>query len=324
MAAHIQAPALELIELPQLDSVDLDHLLADEINIWRETFAWDYRPSADLLRRYIHIRSLTGCALRHNGQIIGYAYYVCEGKKALIGDFYVRSPFATPEIEMTLLEGVIRSVMRTPGIRRIESQLMLLQSPPGAVLPLPFRGNVMRYERLFMELDCERILNLPQATPNYRVRFVPWAERYQEEMAHLISAAYRGHVDSEINDQYRSIPGARQFLNNIIRFPGCGRFSPESSVLAIDVSSGKVCGMCLASQIGADAGHVTQLCVLPAVRHVRLGYELLRESVQRLRGAGCHTASLTVTGANVDAFRLYESIGFEVTASFPALVWDRS
>ena len=60
----------------------------------------------------------------------------------------------------------------------------------------------------------------------------------QEEAAHVISAAYRGHVDSEINDQYRSIPGARRFVTNIVRFPGCGisqrkdRSSPSMNTAA--------------------------------------------------------------------------------------------
>ncbi|MBE7157500.1 MAG: GNAT family N-acetyltransferase [Rhodospirillales bacterium] len=200
---------------------------------------------------------------------------------------------------------------------------MMLQTPLGATLPIPFNGKVHRHERSFLQLNCDGVSKLPSVVPSYRVHFVPWAERYLEDMAHLVSAAYRGHIDSEINDQYRSIPGARQFLTNIIRYPGCGRFSPHSSLLAIDGQTGKVCGMCLASQISATSGHVTQLCILPALRHVRLGYELLRQSILRLKHDGCDTVSLTVTCANVEALRLYRSVGFRGLATFPALVWER-
>jgi len=41
-----------------------------------------------------------------------------------------------------------------------------------------------------------------------------------------------------------------------------------------------------------------------------------------LLGAGCTSVSLTVTCSNVEAIRLYESIGFQTTATFPALVWE--
>ena len=36
-----------------------------------------------------------------------------------------------------------------------------------------------------------------------RVYFERWSEQYQEPAAQLIAAAYLGHVDSRINDQYR-------------------------------------------------------------------------------------------------------------------------
>ena len=45
-----------------------------------------------------------------------------------------------------------------------------------------------------------------------RIFFDRWTERRQDEAAQLIASAYRGHIDSEINDQYRSAEGARRFL----------------------------------------------------------------------------------------------------------------
>ena len=51
---------------------------------------------------------------------------------------------------------------------------------------------------------------------------------YQSAAA-VITAAYRTHVDAEINDQYRTLSGSLRFLNNIVRFPGCGFFDAEAS-----------------------------------------------------------------------------------------------
>jgi len=57
-------------------------------------------------------------------------------------------------------------------------------------------------------------------------------EQDYQPTAGLITACYRDHVDSEINDQYRSVNGSLRFLHNIVRFPGCGQFDPESSFVA--------------------------------------------------------------------------------------------
>lgn len=319
VAALPDARPAEVVELPQLNVTDLDPLLNEEIGVWQRRFAWDFRSSADLLRRFLQIHSLYGYALRVNRDVIGYAYYVVEGHKGLIGDFYLRPDRSTPSDELTLLGAVVQGLMLSPGLRRIESQLMLLRNP--LAMP-PFARYLTRHDRFFMEVDRESALKLKPVGSDFNARFFPWAERYQEEIAHLVAASYKGHVDSEINDQYRTIPGARHFLTNIIRFPGCGTFSPAASIVALDERTGRVCGVCLASMVSAASGHVTQLCVLPAIRGAKLGYEMLRQSLLRLADLGCTSMSLTVTCSNLDAIRLYESVGFRPTSTFPALIWE--
>ena len=319
MAALSDVRLTEVVELPQLNVSEVDPLLNEEIGVWRRRFAWDFRPSAELLRRFLQTRSLLGYALVINREVIGYCYYVVEGHKGLIGDLYLRPDRSTPADELTLLGALVQGLMLKPGLKRIESQLMLLRNS----LPIPpFSRNLTRHDRFFMEVDRESSLKLKPATSDFQARFFPWAERYQEEIAHVVAAAYKGHVDSEINDQYRTIPGARHFLTNIIRFPGCGTFSPAASLVAVDERTGRVCGVCLGSVVSGTSGHVTQLCVLPAIRGARLGYELLRQSLARFSDLGCTSVSLTVTCSNVGAVRLYESVGFRSLSTFPALVWE--
>lgn len=320
MAAMPDAHLPELVELPQLGATGLDALLNEEIGAWERRFTWDFRPSADLLRRFLQIRALYGYALRTGEEIIGYAYHVCEGRKGLIGDFYVRPQRGGWPAEMLLLSSTVESLIASPGIRRIESQLMMLHPP--AAQTLPFSRYLTRHDRFFMSIDGGPASELAPRAPLVRTTFTPWAERHFEEIAHLVSASYKGHVDSEINDQYRTIPGARQFLMNIVKFPGCGRFSPGASIVAIDDTTGRICGACLASLVAPRSGHLTQLCILPAIRGARLGYELMRQCMARLVELGCTTVSLTVTCSNVDAVRLYESAGFQTKGTFPALVWE--
>ncbi len=319
MAALSEALLPEVVELSQVSVSDLDPLLHEEIQAWQRRFVWDFRPSADLLRRFVHIHSLCGYALRKSKDVIGYAYFVVEGRKGLIGDFYVRDQYATPTNESMLLGALVQGLMLTAGIRRIESQLMMYR---GALSALPFSRYLTRHDRFFMELEQGETHKLRVPSADLGVTFSPWEERLAEEIAHLVAAAYRGHVDSDINDQYRTIPGARHFLTNIVRFPGCGNFSAASSRVAVDNRTGRVCGVCLTSLVSASSGHVTQLCVLPAVRGARIGYELLRQSLVHLASVGCTTVSLTVTCSNAGAIRLYESVGFHTVCSFPALVWE--
>jgi ribosomal protein S18 acetylase RimI-like enzyme len=58
------------------------------------------------------------------------------------------------------------------------------------------------------------------------------------------------------------------------------------------------------------------------VRGKGVGHELLRQSLVALRDAGCRSASLTVTAANLEAVTLYERVGFETIRHFPAYVWE--
>ena len=309
-----------MIDLSRVSADELEPVLGKAIDIWAERFSWDFRSAADLVRRVAQMKSLQGYALRFGRELQGYSYYVTEDRKAMIGDFFIDGQATSFGDEMLLLGSMIQTLMMTRGIRRIESQLMLFPMPIQAQLPYP--QFMKRHDRFFMEVSTQSVPHLPVGARGIQPRYVLWADKHYEEVSHLIAASYRGHIDSEINDQYRTIPGARRFLNNITRFPGCGRFTPSASVLALDEHSGKIVGACLASSVSASSGHITQLCVLPAVRHARLGYELLRQSMNVLKLAGSTTVSLTVTCSNSEAIRLYESIGFKIVSTFPALVWE--
>ena len=149
-----------------------------------------------------------------------------------------------------------------------------------------------------------------------------WHDHYGDAVAQLIAASYEGHIDSRINDQYRSPAGARRFLHNIVQYPGCGTFYRPASFAAFDALTGRMCGLSLASIVAPDTGHITQICVVPSARGTGIGHELLRQSLTTLREMGCGVASLTVTAANDDAVKLYERVGFRLRRQFSAYVWE--
>jgi len=294
-------------------------MLAEEIVAWREDLDWNFSASAELVRRFVEVHALNGFALLVGDEAVGYAYYVCEEHKGLVGDLFVREEYRTPELEHRLLSAVVDQLMNTRGVRRIESQLMMARSAYRRMLPAAH--HVRSHQRNFMMYDLSGVGQLAERRID-RVVFDRWTERRQDEAAQVIAASYRGHIDSEINDQYRSAEGARRFLFNIVQYPGCGTFFQPASWVALDRSSGRVQGISLTSMVAEGVGHVTQICTSPAVRGQGVGYELLRRSLASLAEAGAAKASLTVTTGNAHAVELYERVGFETLRRFPAFVWE--
>ena len=321
MAALSESALARIVDLRHLRAVDLEELLEEEILVWRDTLDWDFRPSASLVRRFLDMQALSGCALVMNGHPVGYSYSVSEERKGLIGDLYVMKDFCTPEAEERLLGYVVESLVKTPFVKRVESQLMMLRH--ARVLSLPHHRHAHAYGRNFMEVElagAPRFVAGKAIKPSILID--GWNERLQDEAAVLIADAYRDHVDSEINDQYRSADGARRFLMNIIQYPGCGSFYQPASFAAVDGELGKLCGICLSSLVQNDVGHITQVCVSQAARGTGVGYALIRRSLEALARHGCRKASLTVTAANTEAIRLYERMRFRKTREFAAYVWD--
>jgi len=320
MAALPEAQVPRLLDLGQVRVRELEGILGEETRTWRELLDWDFQASAELVRRFVDVRALNGYALQVGEGLAGYCYYVAEEHKGLIGDLYVLEEFRTAESEHRLIGAVLGAMLRGRRVRRIESQLMLFRW--ARQQPLPGSKYLSSYERNFMLLDLERAGEMPPKELGESVLFERWTERWQEETAQLIAAAYRGHIDSQINDQYRSVAGARRFLFNIVQYPGCGTFFQPASWAAIHRETGRVCGISLASLVADKVGHVTQICVGPWMQHCGVGYELLRRSLESLAQSEARRISLTVTAANQEAVRLYQRVGFRVARQFPALVWE--
>ncbi|MGH9672709.1 MAG: GNAT family N-acetyltransferase [Bryobacteraceae bacterium] len=320
MAALPERGAPGLVDLHNITAGQLDGILEEEIIVWRERMNWDFRPSADLVRRFVRMHSLSGYALIAGDRVAGYSYFVCEENKGLIGDLFVTRSLATIENEHLLLGATLEVLAGTPFVHRVECQLMMLTSSLQRILPLPHQVTI--HKRKFMTLDAAGIAALGPGKGAGRVQFEMWTEGCQDDASRLIARAYSGHIDSQINDQYRTPAGARRFLGNIIQYPGCGSFFAPASVIALDPRGGGLIGVCLSSLVSPEVGHITQVCVDPPVRGAGAGYELLRQSLLALARHGCGAVSLTVTAANTAAVDLYDRMGFHTMREFGAYVWE--
>lgn len=312
---------MEILDLRHFSSVDLRPLLEDEIEVWSRLLTWDYNGSADMILRYVDAKILPGYAAVDRGRVFGFAFFVYEGSKGVIGDLYVTNGGRLPnahEVESRLLTHVIETLQQSPGIHRVEAQLLLHET---GIVSRPFvEQGFSRHARLFMVLPLTTGKPAPAPHPDVEIR--RWSEQDYQPAAAVITTAYRGHVDSDINDQYRTLSGSLRFLNNIVRFPGCGTFDTESSFVAIHKRSRTLIGLILCSRVRNDVGHVTQVCVLPESRSHGIGETLLAATAGSLRQRKFSLLSLTVTEANKRAVDLYLRLGFDTKRVFDAFVWE--
>ena len=309
---------MRITDLRQLNSRKLLPLLEEEARYWLEELRWDYRPSLQLIQKFIDARSLAGFAALENDQPAGYGFYVLEDQKGLIGGLFVSPHFPQPEVSRKLLEEMLASLRAVPHLSRIEAQLI----PFGNAFDDVLRAQNFRlYTRQFMLLELAAVKSAAAPfSPGLRTE--RWTDRSMQACARLIHLCYANHIDGEINDQYRTEAGATKFLKNIVLLRGCGQFQPEASFLLRSLAEDRLVGVVLTSAVANGVGHTTQICVLPGYQGKGLGRKLMETSIEALRSRGFHALSLTVTAANVTAVRLYEQLGFRTVKSFAAGVWQ--
>ncbi len=309
-------------------------LLLEEAALWRTRLRWDYTQSVGLLLSYLDSRILPGFVAlsRETGAVEGYCFSVYETQKAVVGDVFARGEEKQP-LEVLLLNHLLPMLQHTPGVERVESQLML----ESETMQEPFREHgFLADRRLFLEAELPDVRELlPEnglvRRPDEPVPPLPgslhlqrWLAPHYQPAGDLIHRCYEGHGDSHINDQYRTVQGSLRFLHNIVRFPGCGVFDAEHSFVITNERSGQLEALLLVSRVEPDVAHVTQLCVAPRRRGYGLGRLLLRHAATQLAARGFRAMTLTVTEANTPALKLYRSLGFHERLGFYANVWTKA
>jgi len=319
----------EVLDLRHFSANSMRPLLEEESRVWSERLHWDYRGSADLLLQYLDSRVLPGYVAVENGRITGYVFCVYEGHKAV---FALGLPDTAAEIRDELLRRLVEMLKNTPGVTRIESQLLL--HPHGSHARVFEEADFEVHERLFMEWPLDR-RSMPENAKGdggpQRDGLAPsgmelrrWLEPDFAPASRLIASSYQGHLDSHINEQYRTPTGSQRFLHNIVRFPGCGYFDADSSRTLVRKGTTEIMGLLLCSRVRQNVGHVTQICVAPECRGMGLGRLLMQDCARNLAQRAFRMLTLTVTASNRNAVGLYQRLGFRDTHRFDAMVWDKA
>jgi ribosomal protein S18 acetylase RimI-like enzyme len=311
---------VQIVDIRQLRALDLEPLLREETAEWRTELDWDFSKSAELVRTLAGKGWLNGAALLESGRVTGYGYTGLEGRNASVWDVYLRPSSRGGNAERTLLRALFDALMESPAVDRIESQLMLIASASAEALQ---RGPIRLFERLLMTLDAQAHLPPRRGSVLQAFGIESWKNGAYDAAGNVISLAYAGQIDAIIHEHYRSREEASRFVYNLIHFPGCVAFHRAASCVAFDRITGQMAGVALSMFIADDVAHIAELCVVPQLQGIGLGYELLRQSVETLRQAGAKRISVTVTAANHTALRLYERFGFRESRRFYAFLWER-
>jgi ribosomal protein S18 acetylase RimI-like enzyme len=320
---------MTIVDLRQLNSRQIDPLLTEEARHWKQELQWDYRSSVELIKKFVDAKSLAGCAAVEGGRAAGYAFYVLEEHKGLLGGLYISPQFPQRELAEKLLESTIETLRAIPLVERVEAQLI----PFGCNFDEALAGRGFRlYPRQFMLLDLQagppKAEDTGPARPSTGavsgLKLERWNDRYFGACARLIQLAYANHMDGEINDQYRTESGALKFLKNIIMLPGCGQFQEQASFVLRAPHTQELVGVVLTSAVSVGVGHTTQICVMPGYQGHGLGRRLMEATLTALRERNFTGLSLTVTSANQPAVQLYEKLGFVKIKTFTAGVWQAS
>jgi ribosomal protein S18 acetylase RimI-like enzyme len=322
--------SIEVLDLRHFAAPLLRTVLEAEGEVWKQRLHWDYRASAKLLMQYLDSHMLPGYVALEGGQVTGYVFCVYEETKAVIGDVFAmsvpngNSHFGTDsprEVEATLLRHLFETLLNSPQLYRIESQLLL--HPSGTHSGIFRQHGFSVYRRLFMVRGLDRGATEPHMEIPPELELRPWRDDDLNTAGRLIAEAYRDHSDSEINDQYCSVQGSMRFLHNIARYSGCGVFAPQVSHVVQERRTREPVALVLGSRVSPQSGHITQLCVHPSYRRRGLARMLLAVAADCFIKLGVGEISLTVTEANTDAIELYRTDGYEIVHTFDAAVWQR-
>jgi ribosomal protein S18 acetylase RimI-like enzyme len=337
--------SIEILDLRHFAAQMIRPVLDAEGEVWKQRLHWDYRTSSKLLMQYLDSHMLPGYAALEAGQVTGYAFCVYEESKAVIGDVFALSSSSSGmeglgakggygqepsnaqiqasahEIEQILLKHLFETLLNSPHVERIESQLLL--HPAGVHSSAFIDAGFQVFRRLFMVQQLRNRWNQPAAELPRGLELRPWRDEDLGAAGLLISEAYRNHPDSVINDQYRSLNGSQRFLHNIVRYSGCGTFSAPVSHVVVNRGTHELAALVLGSRVSPQSGHITQLCVHPNYRRMGMARMLLSVAAFHFMRHGATEISLTVTESNSQAIDLYLSEGYERAHTFDAAVWQR-
>jgi [ribosomal protein S18]-alanine N-acetyltransferase len=169
------------------------------------------------------------------------------------------------------------------------------------------------FKRHKMQFDLSAT-KLPPITELEGLRFEPWAERQLGQHSSAKWESFRHEIDATVFPCLGQRDGCRQLMRDMV---GRNNFLPEATWLALEQrTSGpfglgtKPVGTIQGLRSNATEGAIQNIGVVPASRGQGIAKQLLARSLLGFREVGCLSVHLEVTIHNLNAIKLYESLGF--------------
>ncbi len=311
---------MQVLPLAVASPALLEQVFAEELEDWQAQLSWDYSSAVALIKRHIACRSLPGFFLANGPAAAGYCYYVIAPPLGYLGNIFVVRDQASVSAYDLLITSALRALQAHPDVRRIESQVFGFNCDVSLIM---VRERFAALSRYFMTLPLEPDAILDELSPGPSdFRIVPWDRGYFLPAADAIHDSYAGSPDHEMCYDYQSREGCVRFLRNLVDNPGCGKFSPETSRIALD-AAGRVTGVLITSLISTGTGMIPQISIRREAQGKGLGTALLTSYFQAALKRGLTRVTLSVSAQNVKAHRLYSRLGFRESKEFYAFIWTR-
>ncbi len=311
---------MQVLPLAVASPAVLEQVFAEELEDWQAQLSWDYSSAVALIKRHISCRSLPGFFLTDGSVAAGYCYYVVAPPLGYLGNVYVIHDYASQSAYELLITNALRALQAHPDVRRIESQVFGFNCD---VSPIMMREHFAALRRYFMTLPLNP---KPFSDEEYAhprgFRLLQWDRGYFLPAADTIYDSYSVSPDYEMCYDYQSREGCVRFLRNLVDNPGCGRFSPETSRIALD-ASGRVSGVLITSLISRGTGMIPQVSIRRESQGKGLGTALLSRYFEAAKERELTKVTLSVSAQNAKAHHLYSRLGFRETKEFYAFIWTR-
>lgn len=294
---------------------DATALVQAEVRAWHETLSWDVADAWSAIEPARVAGHLPGLiAYDEAAHPAGWTAYLPHH-----GHLQVMAIVAgTGATASSLVDGILESA----EARSCSSVVVCVRDvTPG--LPEVLRGRGF-------DVDPYRYLvkDLADVLPTTSA-FDRW-HGHEEAMAALCATAYGDSAGVRAFAPDGTWPQWRQYIATLVQGTACGWFLPELSFVVtagtadrsgmpagrlVDTPVRRLDAALMLTDLGTGAAHIAQVAVDPALRGRGLGRELVSAAIGET-SRFYDRISLLVSGSNVAAMRLYESLGFRDHARF--------